>query len=293
MQEVWIGTWRALTQQTGGPIETEGAMSVIAVLRRLLIGFGRRPKSTTDCEKFLGTLAVKQLINLVSIIFALSIATAQFAASQQRGASPFWPEIQAFMAEDEARGVAPCRTLFVGSSSIRFWHDLAADMPRRKIVRRGFGGAHIAHVRRYFEVLIARHRPREIVLYAGENDISGGAAPAQVLADLKALIEFKRRTLGPTPVYYIAIKPSIRRWHEFAVQARTNAMIKDLAATQRDLVFIDVVQVMLEGGRPKKIFASDGLHMNRSGYDLWAGAIKSALDNAVASTSSHCRKKLP
>ena len=68
-------------------------------------------------------------------------------------------------------------------------------------------------------------------------------------------------------------------------------MIKDLAAARRDLVFIDIVSVMLEGGRPKMIFEPDGLHLNRSGYALWAQAITSALDHAVASTSSHCREK--
>ena len=96
-------------------------------------------------------------------------------------------------------------------------------------MRRGFGGAHLAHVLLYFEALIAPHRPREIVLYAGENDISWGRAPDDVLADLEAFLQMKRKALGATPVYFISIKPSIYRWQEYPVQQQANALVKQLA----------------------------------------------------------------
>ena len=137
-------------------------------------------KGRPSIKRRFSTAAPPLSLRLAAVFITAVLALADPVASQQHDARPFWPEIQAFMAADQARGVAPCRTLFVGSSSIRLWRDLAADMPGRKIVRRGFGGAHIAHVRRYYDVLIARHQPREILLYAGENDISGGRSPAQV-----------------------------------------------------------------------------------------------------------------
>ena len=221
----------------------------------------------------------------------LAIAAATPAASQTNGSRPFWPEIRAFIARDNANGIVPCRTLFVGSSSIRLWTAIASDIPARKIVRRGFGGGKLSHVRQYYEILVARHQPHAIVLYAGENDISGGATPAAVVAELEALLDIKRRSLGATPVYFIAIKPSVRRWHERATQAKANALIKRLAVAHRDLVFIDIVRVMLENGRPKRVYQADGLHLSRVGYRLWAREVNAALDSADVSTSPHCQKK--
>ncbi len=220
----------------------------------------------------------------------LACASVQPAAAQQSAVRPFWSQIRSFLVEDEKNGLLPCRTVFVGSSSIRLWPGLAADMPGRPVIQRGFGGAQLSHVRRYYDVLIGRHRPRAIVLYAGENDISSGASPARVLSELNALLESKARTLGATPVYYISIKPSLQRWHEFATQTRANTMIKNLAATRADLVFIDVVQVMLRDGQPRGIYVADGLHLNRTGYRLWAQAVNKALDTAAVATPLHCRR---
>lgn len=203
---------------------------------------------------------------------------------------PFWPEIQAFLKQDRAQGLEPCRTLFVGSSSIRLWMSLESDLPARNIIRRGFGGAHLTHVVRYFDLLIERHRPSQIVLYAGENDIASGRSPANVLTDLKSLLKLKTQSLGAAPVYFIAIKPSLYHWEKFARQTHANALIKRLAETRDDLVFVDIVPLMLKNGKPKRIYMADGLHMNRDGYALWAKALNGALDRSGVPTASHCRQ---
>ena len=193
--------------------------------------------------------------------------------------------------EDDAHGIKPCRTVFVGSSSIRLWRDLDQDMAGHAVVRRGFGGAHLDHVSLYFEVLVTRHRPRAIVLYAGENDISAGRRPEHVLASLNRLLLIKRRALGTAPVYYIAIKPSPSRWHEFARQSRANALISQFAAANKDVVFVDVASAMLQGGKPKHIFLPDGLHMNREGYNIWTEAVRRALAASGVPVAQHCRSK--
>ncbi|MGI9426722.1 MAG: GDSL-type esterase/lipase family protein [Hyphomicrobiaceae bacterium] len=202
---------------------------------------------------------------------------------------PFWPQILAFLQHDKDTGLEPCRTLFVGSSSIRYWAGLDNDMPRRKVVRRGFGGAHLAHLIYYFEQLVERHQPSEIVVYAGENDISGGRSPAEILMDLKALLKRKSQSLGATPVYFISIKPSIHRWSEFEVQARANDLVAELAETRDDLVFVNVVPAMVENGQPKRIFQPDGLHMTREGYTYWAQVVNYALDNSGVPSAPYCQ----
>jgi len=225
---------------------------------------------------------------------SLSQTTSEITRNKARQAAmtkPFWAEIRAFLDQDKADGLIPCRTLFVGSSSIRLWRSLAEDIPGRRVLQRGFGGGHLRHVIGYYEELIARHRPREIVLYAGENDIAAGRMPAVVVEDLQTLLLRKRQSLGSAPVYFIAIKPSPARWDQFARQAEVNALIKTLAQVYDDLIFIDVVPAMLEAGRPKPIFLPDKLHMNADGYALWARIIGDALLQHDAPIASYCKGK--
>ena len=249
-------------------------------------------RSTYTADNTIAALiaSLRAWLFTVACAVAAVILTACAATAQQRP-PPFWPEIRAFLMRDDADGIKPCRTVFVGSSSIRLWQDLARDLGGLPVVRRGFGGAHLDHVSLYFEVLVTRHRPRAIVLYAGENDISAGRQPERVLASLMRLLAIKRRAVGTAPVYYIAIKPSLSRWHEFARQSRANTLIKQFAAASDDLIFVDVAGAMLIDGRPKPIFLSDGLHMNRAGYKIWARLVRQSLATSGATVPEHCRSR--
>jgi len=62
-----------------------------------------------------------------------------------------------------------------------------------------------------------------------------------------------------------------------ALQGRVNAQIRKLAALRTDLYYIEVVPSMMQGGKPKALFLSGGLHMTAEGYELWTAAIKPAL----------------
>ena len=49
-------------------------------------------------------------------------------------------EIEQYEASDAANPPAPGSIVFVGSSSIRFWNTLGADMAPMLVLNRGFGG---------------------------------------------------------------------------------------------------------------------------------------------------------
>ncbi|MGI9520249.1 MAG: hypothetical protein ACR2PG_01255, partial [Hyphomicrobiaceae bacterium] len=81
-------------------------------------------------------------------------------------------------------------------------------------------------------------------------------------------------------------------WDKFNAQVQANARVKELAQLRKDLVFVDVVPLMLENGKPrKKIFVTDGLHMNRQGYDVWIHALKRALDRSRGASPAHCQRR--
>lgn len=195
------------------------------------------------------------------------------------GKSPgFDSAIAAF--EDADRSAMPpsCATLFVGSSSIRFWNSLKEDFPDRAVINRGFGGSTIWEVNHYFDRVVTPYHPREIVFYAGENDLNAGRTPEQTYADFVAFMRLKEQRLGATPVWYIAAKPSKLRFDQLPQQTDLNKRIEALAGQRNDLAFIDVVGPMLKSdGTPRDIFVADNLHMTPDGYAIWTPIVDAAL----------------
>jgi len=224
---------------------------------------------------------------------ALALITALAApAFAQPGAPPkgperFAPEIAAFEAADRAQTIAPCSVLFVGSSSIRFWRSLAADMAPIKVLNRGFGGSEISDVDFYFDKVVTPYHPRAIVFYAGDNDVNSGKSAERIAADFARFLELKDKALGrATPVYFISVKPSKLRWSQFAAQGEVNAKVRAMAARRHDLHYVDVVPAMLANGKPKDVYVADGLHMTPEGYALWTAVIRPVVQREAASPTA-------
>ena len=221
--------------------------------------------------------------------FALFAVCAFASTAMAQNPEPFASEVHFFGVEDEIYPPPACATLFVGSSSIRYWTKLGEAFPGVRTIRRGYGGSTVADANFYFDRIVAPYKPKQIVFYAGENDINAGKPPESVAADFEEFMARKDAVLGETPVYFISIKPSLARRADLDAQKRANALISALADRRDDLVFIDVASPMMENGAPKPIFISDGLHMNHAGYEIWRRAITLALKKERASRAPHCK----
>ncbi len=214
----------------------------------------------------------------------------QNAIAQQVAASGperFASEIAAFAADDEAR-VSDCATIFVGSSSIRMWRSLEADMAPFSVLNRGFGGAAIADVNYYFDALVGRRQPRAIFFYAGENDVAAGQTPRDIVAAFRQFLARKDNVLGATPVYFISLKPSPRRFHQISSQRQVNNAIRRLARSRDDLHFVNVARAMMHHGDPRDVFVEDGLHMNTDGYAIWTRILRPLVSREERRPNSMC-----
>jgi lysophospholipase L1-like esterase len=251
------------------PVDREGAcLTTTAPLGAI---FGKRP--------------MKRII--VSLL-ALGMATAAQAQAQPTGA-PFADQIVAFGASDQANPPAACSTIFVGSSTIRRWESLVADMAPLPAVNRGFGGARMDQVNVYFDQTVGRHKPRAIVLYAGGNDINAGESPDQVFDDVQTFMFLKTSKLGPTPVYLIANGVVPARIQQRAEVETLNAKLEALADQRDDLVYINPGPLMFDGqGKLKPVFVEDGIHMNRQGYELWIPLLKQTLSQPSPTQAPGC-----
>lgn len=208
-------------------------------------------------------------------LFCLLLSTAAFAQEKWESA------IQKFEKEDRETPPPPAPIVFVGSSSFAFWTAVQASFPGKPILNRGFGGSELSDALHFADRVILAYQPKQVVIYAGENDLAVGSKNAVDVYRLFVRLFTKLRTAQPAlPVAYVAIKPSPSRWKLKPEMDKTNRLIRRYLRRQRNADFIDVVPVMLDPTtqRPKPgIFKPDSLHMNAEGYQLWASLLRPIL----------------
>ena len=226
---------------------------------------------------------------LLSLILAAGCGGEAPAAALKPAAGPsqvaaldpkrFEPEIRAFEAADRARQPKGDGIVFVGSSSIKNWTDLAADFPGLPVLNRGFGGSILADAVYYMDRIVIPYRPRLVVLYAGDNDMVEGRTPEQVEGDYRAFAARLRFALPGTRLAYISIKPSPSRRRYLDRVRETNRRIQAEIARDSLQTYVDIFTPMLDSaGQPRpELFLPDSLHMTRAGYLLWRRLVSPVL----------------
>jgi lysophospholipase L1-like esterase len=229
-------------------------------------------------------------------ILALVPLGASLACSPQAPARqlvPFpdperWAEDLRILDEQDAIEPPPLGGIvFVGSSSIRDWATLEADMAPLTVVKRGFGGSTMEDVRYHLHSLVLRHEPRAIVLYEGDNDIGfHGVAPSQVLASFQALTRDLHAGLPHLRAYVLSVKPSPLRWADWPLMRETNALLRRACEQDPRLAYVDVAATLLDPNEHPRVelFAPDRLHLNPRGYAAWTEALRPRL---IASESRY------
>lgn len=200
------------------------------------------------------------------------------------GAAPRDPEqweadIRAFEAEDARVRRRPGGVVFVGSSSIRYWTTLDQDFPEVASINRGFGGSRVYDSLRYAERIVLPYRPRAVVFYAGDNDLSEGRSPQQVRDDFVAFVQRVHQSEPQARIGFVSIKPSPSRAALLPQVRAANALVRDYAASATGVDYLDVFTPMLDAdGAPRAgLFLQDRLHMNREGYAIWKDVVGSWL----------------
>jgi lysophospholipase L1-like esterase len=205
-----------------------------------------------------------------SLLFFLAMAA---ISAPSAGAAPkAWAgEIDLLTAADKTNPPPTGAVVFVGSSSIRLWSTLADDFPDVAVINRGFGGSDLADSVFYFDRLISPHQPRLVVLYAGENDINGGKAPEQVLADFQTFRAKLHTALPETKLIYLAIKLSPSRSLLHEQMRAVNRLIAADCETDSRCTFVDTATPLLDAdGRTRpEFFVEDQLHLSPAGYAIW------------------------
>ncbi len=208
---------------------------------------------------------------LILVLASVFAAAAGLLAQQPVDPNRWEPAIQKFEAEDRATPPAKGGVLFIGSSSIARWSNLAESFPDLKVVNRGFGGSDLADSVKYASRVVVPHAPRIVVLYAGENDLNRGVAPDVIASDFARFSQIIHTSLPTARIVVIGLKPSLLRWKLRDGMRQTNTLIRTRCAADRNCTYVDPWPSMIgPDGTPKpEFFVEDGLHMTPEGYKAW------------------------
>lgn len=218
--------------------------------------------------------ALARRLALSGLLAASISAPAQTALPA--GYSRWQASLDAFSAADKLRQPQHGGVLFVGSSSIRFWAQLSQDFePLPVVINRGFGGSTMADCHQFVKQLVLQYQPRQVMVYAGDNDLAEGRSPAQVLKSFEGFVRAVRAELPDARIGYISIKPSPARAALLPQVRETNALLQAYVGSLANADYIDIFHPMLTAQNEPRadLYGPDRLHMNAAGYALWRGVI--------------------
>jgi lysophospholipase L1-like esterase len=230
----------------------------------------------------LKTSMKKNILIRLTFTFLLTVFTqivvAQSAAPQ-RDFSVWEKEIAAFEKSDQTSPPPQKSLVFTGSSTIRRWTTMAADLPNHKVLNRGFGGSQIVDATHFADRIIIPYKPKMVLLRSGGNDIFQGKPPEQVFQDFKDFVAKIHRKLPKTDIVYIALSPSVARWNNADKEKSLNRMVLEFTRKNKRVKYLDDADVSLGAdGKPRPdLFIEDKLHFNAEGNKLFAARVRKFL----------------
>ena len=168
---------------------------------------------------------------------------------------------------------------FYGSSTLRLWDSLQADLETEKATNFAFGGSTYAWCLHYFDQIFKGIYPSSFVVYGGDNDLANGRTPDEIIRVVGLLINKIKQHVPTAPIAIISIKPSPSRAHLQSSIIEVNSKLKSLVEADDQLHWIETHTYMLneQGKAQTELFIEDMLHLNEKGYECWSEAVKSQL----------------
>ena len=193
-------------------------------------------------------------------------------------------QIRAFEKKERKEAPPKGAVVFAGSSTIRFWGDLAQDMAPLPTIQRGFGGAKVNDVIHYMDRLITPHDPAMVVLYIGSNDLLdfGGSRPKsleQMQALYDQLVSGLHDRLPDARIVVLATFPSPLNARRAAQIEAVNQYLCKAAEDRPWLELVDGNEALQSpnGDPDRALFWLDRVHLNSKGYARWAQILRPKL----------------
>jgi lysophospholipase L1-like esterase len=153
------------------------------------------------------------------------------------------------------------------------------------IIQRGYGGAKLSDFAVCADRIFSSHKCKAIVIFIA-NDITGteqDKTPKEVGVLCRSVLKTIRKSHPLTPVFWIAITPTVSRWKVWPEIQKVNVMIRSICENKKNTYFIKTDFAFLnENGLPKEeLFRDDKLHLTDKGYAVWTEIIKKELNSVL------------
>jgi lysophospholipase L1-like esterase len=208
------------------------------------------------------------ICGLLALGFGAALASPAAAQPAVDLPAHFAERVAAYEASDKATPPPANAILLAGDSQFDRWKTYQADLPGYTVINRGIDSFRTDDLIQYADRLIVAYRPRMVVLHVGGNDINRGKTPEQLLADTQTLVGTIRAGLPGVKIAWSSTTPGPGRWAQADRRKAANALVKAWAATQQDVVYIDLWDAMLTpDGQPREdLWVADRVHPNHAGY---------------------------
>ena len=131
----------------------------------------------------------------------------------------------------------------------------------------------------YCDRIVIPYKPRAMVVYEGDNDVSKGVGPEEIRDTFRRLVKRVHQNLPETRIYMLAIKPSYKRREMWSTMKEANRLLAEECAQDSRLHFVDIAKPLLdaEDKARRDLFVEDDLHLNRAGYKRLRDALRPVL----------------
>jgi GDSL-like Lipase/Acylhydrolase family len=197
-------------------------------------------------------------------------------------------EIAQFLEADKRKPPPQGAILFIGSSIFREWTDLERQMAPLPVFNRAFGGSRTWEVLHYADRIVLPYKPRIVVYYCGSNDVGSGASAAEVAANFRAFVDKVAARLPDTRIFFVSINKAPEKQYAWKVVDEANSRIREYAAKNKRLGFIDVNPVLFDAaGKPRfELYREDELHFRPAAYVEFTKIVRPVIERAWAETGA-------
>jgi hypothetical protein len=199
----------------------------------------------------------------------------------------FQHDVDAFLRADSVSPPPAGGIEFVGSSIIRLWSTLGAQMAPLPAYNRGFGGSQTHDVLYYMDRIVVPYRPRFVVYYCGSNDVTAGESADSIVSRIEQFHQRLRRELPSTRMLFLSVLHAPEKRARWAVVDSVNARVRRYAESSRNIEYIDINPPLLDarGDVRGSLYLPDSLHYVPGAYELFTGVVKPVLLRAWSAPS--------
>ena len=199
-----------------------------------------------------------------------------------------WPNLCYYWKENEQLSQLPenkSRIVFMGDSITEEWGRLSPDFFQpTHYINRGIGGQTTPQMLVRFKQDVINLNPAIVFILAGTNDIAGNTGPANQemitnnifsMAELSVRFNIKVVLSSILPVDKYPWAENIKEVPETI--SKINQQLKSFSQ-KHNIIYLDYYSSMVGENRGlKKEYTTDGVHLNKKGYDVMSDLVHDVL----------------